>query len=490
MTLAARVRIHRAARRKKDVLSGFIPRVAITDFLVICWAVLSAQLLRFGPDSFEAMLSPTAMTPFESKYTVFSAGLIVTWLLMLRLHDAYDRRLLGHGPEEYKVVATASFRLFALVAIASYVLRLDVARGYVAMAMPAGIFDLLVARWLWRKWLAMYREQGLMSDSVLVVGDREHLVDLIRTLKSVPEAGYRVVGACCGDAEQGSISHVPVLGDESEAAEVAQRIGANAVACTSSAGFDAGGLRRLGWALEGRDVDLVVVPGLTDVAGPRVLTRPVAGLSLLHVEAPAFAGPQLAIKTAIDRIGAAVLLIVLSPLFAVVAFLIWRHDRGPVFYRQERIGKQGQVFKMFKFRTMVTNAESLLPSLLASTGQEAAPLYKIRSDPRVTPFGSWLRRYSVDELPQLINVLRDEMSLVGPRPQVAFEVATYANDVRRRLLVKPGMTGLWQINGRSDLSWDDAVRFDLYYVENWSVMSDLIILWRTGRAVLRSSGAY
>src|ERR1035437_5394728 len=380
MTLAARLRIHRAARRKKDVLSGFIRRVAITDFLVICWAVLSAQLLRFGPDSFTAMLSPTVMTPFESKYTVFSAGLIVTWLLMLRVHGAYDHRILGHGPEEYKVVATASFQLFALVAIASYVLRLDVARGYVAMAMPAGILDLLLARWLWRKWLPMYREQGLMSDSVLVVGDREHLTGLIRVLNSVPEAGYRVVAACCSDAHDGCIGQVPVLGDESEAAEVAQRIGANPVACTSSAGFDSGGLRRLGWALESQNVDLVVVPGLTDVAGPRVLTRPVAGLSLLHVEAPAFGGPQLAVKNAIDRVGAAALLVLLSPLFAAVAILVRRHDSGPVFFGHERIGLEGEVFTMFKFRTMVTNAESLLLPLLTSTGQKAAPLYKIQTD--------------------------------------------------------------------------------------------------------------
>jgi lipopolysaccharide/colanic/teichoic acid biosynthesis glycosyltransferase len=184
------------------------------------------------------------------------------------------------------------------------------------------------------------------------------------------------------------------------------------------------------------------------------------------------------------------LLILLSPLFAVVALLVWRYDRGPVFYKQDRIGKEGDVFGMLKFRTMVTDAETQLQSLLASTGQDAAPLYKIKADPRITPFGSWLRRFSIDELPQLINVLRGGMSLVGPRPQVAFEVATYGNDVRRRLLVKPGMTGLWQINGRSDLTWEESVRFDLYYVENWSVMSDLMILWRTGRAVVSSSGAY
>jgi exopolysaccharide biosynthesis polyprenyl glycosylphosphotransferase len=462
-------------------MSGFLYRVGVTDLLVIIWAVLGAQLIRFGS---------VDVTSPDLNYVAFSVVLTVAWMVMLQLHGAYDHRHLGHGPEEYKVVATASFRLFAAVTIVSYVLRLDIARGYVAIAMPTGMIGLMVARRLWRSWLTMHRAQGQMSGSVLVVGDQTHLVSLIRALDSVPAAGYRVVAACCGDADRGFIGKTPVLGDESEAAEIAARIGVNTVACTSSAGFGTHGLRRLSWALEGLDVDLVVAPGLTDVAGPRVLIRPVAGLSLLHVEEPVFAGPRLAIKTVMDRGGAAALLILLSPLFAIVSLLIWQHDRAPVFFRQERIGKGGHVFRMFKFRTMVTNADSLLPSLLASTGQDAAPLYKVRSDPRVTPIGSLLRRYSIDEVPQLINVLLGEMSLVGPRPQVQFEVAKYANHVHRRLLVKPGMTGLWQINGRSDLSWDEAVRFDLYYVENWSVMSDLIILWRTGRAVVRASGAY
>jgi exopolysaccharide biosynthesis polyprenyl glycosylphosphotransferase len=328
-----------------------------------------------------------------------------------------------------------------------------------------------------------------MSASVLVVGDRDHLVGLIRALSSVPQAGYRVVAACCRDADRGFIGEVPVLGDESDAADIARRIGVNTVACTSSSRFDAGGLRRLGWALEGQDVDLVVVPRLTDVAGPRVLTRPVAGLSLLHVESPVFAGPKLAIKTAVDRIGAAVLLIVLSPVFAVIAFLIRRDGDGPVFFRQERVGKDGSFFPMLKFRTMQVGSEEALPTLLdQSDGQ--GPLFKLRADPRITRIGTTLRRYSLDELPQLVNVLRGQMSLVGPRPPLASEVETYGHDVRRRLLVKPGMTGLWQINGRSDLTWDESVRFDLYYVENWSVMSDLMILWRTGRAVLHASGAY
>jgi exopolysaccharide biosynthesis polyprenyl glycosylphosphotransferase len=490
MTLTARLNLQHSTQHRQRALSGFMRRVSITDVLVIIWAVLGAQLLRFGSIATEAKLPAVANMYLEFKYSVFSAVLISAWLLLLRMQGAYDDRLLGHGPEEYKAVATASLRLFAVLAVVSYMLRLDVARGYVAMALPVGTIGLLVARRLWRKWLSLQRAQGLMSASVLVVGAREHLVGLIRALDSVPDAGYRVVAACCGDTDQDHIGQVPVLGDESEAAEIATRIGVNTVACTSTSRFDAGGLRRLGWELEGLDVDLVVVPSLTDVAGPRVLTRPVAGLSLLHVEAPVFTGPRLVVKTTIDRAGAAGLLVLLSPLLAAVALLIWCHDRGPVIFRHERIGLEGRVFTMFKFRTMVTDAESLLLPLLASTGQEAAPLYKIRTDPRATPIGTWLRRYSVDELPQLINVLRGEMSLVGPRPQVQFEVATYASDVRRRLLVKPGMTGLWQINGRSDLSWDESVRFDLYYVENWSVTSDLMILWRTGRAVLRGSGAY
>jgi exopolysaccharide biosynthesis polyprenyl glycosylphosphotransferase len=480
VSVAAATQTDEPIRRKPHGLSGMLRRIAITDLLVIIWAVLGAQTIRFGS---AATASP------DLRYVAFTLILVATWVLMLHLLGAYDHRLLGHGPEEYKVVTRASFQLFAVLAIVSYLLRLEVARGFVAIAMPAGMIGLLASRWLWRKWLTLHRKQGLLSTAVLVVGDREHLVPLIRSLESVPGAGYRVVAACCSDAGEDHLGQVPVLGDESQAAEIAERTEATTVMCTASRSLSSGGLRRLGWALEGQDVDLVVAPGLTEVAGPRVLTRPVAGLSLLHVEAPVFAGPQLVIKTMLDRIAAAALLILLSPLFAVVALLIRRDRQGSVFFRQERVGKGGETFPMLKFRTMVIGAEEMLPSLLDRSDGKG-PLFKLREDPRITPVGSKLRRYSIDELPQLVNVLRGQMSLVGPRPPLSSEVEEYENDVRRRLLVKPGMTGLWQINGRSDLSWDESVRFDLYYVENWSVMSDLMILWRTGRAVLRSSGAY
>jgi exopolysaccharide biosynthesis polyprenyl glycosylphosphotransferase len=494
MTLPARLNPDPSTANEPVPLAAVLRRIAITDLVVIIWALLGAQVIRIGADSFGAILSndpvaSTAAVATDLRYSAFTVLLTGTWVLMLRVHGAYDRRLLGHGPEEYKTVATASFRLFALLGLVSYVLRLDVARGYVAMAMSAGMIGLLTARWLWRRWLTLHRAEGLMSGAVLVVGDHGHLVNLIRALNSAPGAGYCVVAACCGDVEHGFIGAIPVLGDESEAAEIARRIGVNTVACASSARFDAGGLRRLSWALEGQDVDLVVVPSMTDVAGPRVIVRPVAGLSLLHVEAPVFAGPQRMVKTAIDRVAAAGLLILLSPVFAVTAVLIRRDDGGPVFFRQERIGRGGQSFPMFKFRTMRVGAEAMLPSLLDQNDGQG-PLFKLRDDPRITLIGAILRRYSLDELPQLLNVLSGQMSLVGPRPPLASEVETYEHEVHRRLLVKPGMTGLWQINGRSELSWEESVRFDLYYVENWSVLTDLIILWRTGRAVLRASGAY
>jgi len=489
VTLKVPLHPDRTTQGRQRTLSCVTRRIAVTDVLVIAWAVLGAEAIRFGADTVESMLPGSTEISAAQWYTPFSVALIVAWVLMLRLHGAYDRRLLGHGPEEYRAVATASFWLFGAVTIVSYLLSLDVARGYVAMALPAGLLGLMLDRWLWRKWLTLHRTLGLMSSSVLVVGGREHLTGLIRTLRSVPGAGYRVVAACSSDARDGYISGIPVVGDEPDAADLAEKIGVNTVACTSSSRLDAGELRRLGWALEHRDVDLVVVPRLTDVAGPRVLTRPVAGLSLLHVEAPVFEGPRLAVKTALDRIAAACLLIVLAPVFATVALLIRRDHSGPVFFRQDRVGKGGRSFQMFKFRTMVVGAEAMLSSLQDRSDAQG-PLFKVHGDPRITPIGAKLRQYSIDELPQLINVLRGEMSLVGPRPPLPGEVEKYAHDVRRRLLVKPGMTGLWQINGRSDLSWDESVRFDLYYVENWSVMSDLMILWRTGRAVLRAAGAY
>jgi exopolysaccharide biosynthesis polyprenyl glycosylphosphotransferase len=248
-------------------------------------------------------------------------------------------------------------------------------------------------------------------------------------------------------------------------------------------------LRRLSWELEERDVDLVVDPGLVDVAGARLSIHPVADLSLLHVQGSRPSGERMAAKGVFDRTLATALLLLASPAMLAIALAVRLSSSGPVLYRQTRVGVNGRPFTMFKFRSMIAGADQLLADLTAlNEGNEV--LFKLKRDPRVTRVGSFLRRYSLDELPQLINVVRGDMSLVGPRPPLPSEVDTYDAIAVRRLRLRPGLTGLWQVSGRSDLSWEESLRLDLRYVDNWSMALDLSILIRTWRAVLSGDGAY
>jgi exopolysaccharide biosynthesis polyprenyl glycosylphosphotransferase len=356
--------------------------------------------------------------------------------------------------------------------------------------------SLLLSRWLWRRWLAKERSEGRNISPVLVVGSHNTAAAMAQEFEKARAAGYRVVGVCVpgwgtgrGDTLNVDGHPVPVLGDESAVIDALRATGANMVAVSNTEYLGTGGMRALAWQLEEVDADLVVSPGVIDVAGPRLQIHPVAGLPLLHVDRPQYRGAVKSSKLALDLIGAGIWLLLLWPLFLVVAILIKLDSRGPVFYRAERIGLNGKPFAMLKFRTMVVNAEERRIALLGRN-EGAGPLFKMRHDPRVTKVGRWLRRLSIDEAPQLINVLLGQMSLVGPRPPLRSEVATYSGDVHRRLFVKPGITGLWQVSGRSNLSWEESVRLDLFYVENWSLIQDLVIMWRTIGAVCRSAGAY
>ncbi|RIK17063.1 MAG: polyprenyl glycosylphosphotransferase [Acidobacteria bacterium] len=477
---------HREAPpRARRYLDSYLHGLRLVDLLVVTLATATAQLVRFGTDDRPPL---TGLTGVD--YLTVSVALVLCWVAVLHLVHAYDGRLVGHGVQEYRQVFRASMWLFATLAIVAFAFRLDFARGYVLVAFPLGTLLLLTGRWVARGWLVRQRRDGRLCDKVLLVGDQDHVSSLVVALGRTPSAGYQVVGACV-DGATGTANGVPVLGPESDVLVRAMELGVDVIAVSSSAGLGHAGLRRLGWALEGTDIDLVVAPGLMDVAGPRVLTRPVEGLPLIHVEAPTFSGPRLVLKTVMDRATATIMLLLLSPVIAGVALWIWLDDHGPVFFRQVRVGQDGRSFGMWKFRSMVVDAEKQLPSLM-SVNEAAGPLFKLRSDPRVTRPGAVIRKYSLDELPQLLNVLRGEMSLVGPRPPLPREVAEYEAATRRRLLVKPGMTGLWQISGRSDLSWEEAVRLDLYYVENWTPLLDLMILLRTARVVVRpdSKGAY
>lgn len=466
-------------------------RLALTDFLIVIAVVLLAEFIRFGDDNL-SLADGSATNPGHVARLVL---LTLAWVAALHIFDSYDPRMFGHGPEEYRAVIKATFVVFATIAIGSYALKMQVARGYVVVALPVGLAALLLGRWMWRQWLVRKRMQDQHCNRTIAVGSPHRIELMIRSLHATPEAGYRIIGVCPTiDVGESSIAGVRVVGTADNAVRAALREGADLVAVVSALDSE-DALRNLSWQLEGTHVDLVVVPGLVDVAGPRIRTRPIDGHALLLVEQPVFSGPRLVAKTIFDKVGSFLIVLMLSPLLAVLAFLVWRQDRGPVFFRQQRVGLNGEHFYMTKFRSMVVNAEELRDEVAAMESAEAVnedsgPLFKVKNDPRITPLGKLLRKYSLDELPQLFDVLRGDMSLVGPRPPLPSEVAQYDADVRRRLLVKPGMTGLWQINGRSELSWEESIRFDLYYVENWSIISDIVILVRTGKAVLAGSGAY
>jgi len=285
------------------------------------------------------------------------------------------------------------------------------------------------------------------------------------------------------------VAGVPLYGGLDDVPAAVRAFGADTVAVLACPEMDGIRLRSLAWELEKTGTDLCVSPALLDVAGPRTTIRQTAGLTLLHVDHPQLSGFRVFVKDLFDRSVAAAALILLSPLLILLAVAIRLHDRGPALFTQVRVGKDGHMFRIYKFRTMVVDAEKRRNQLLESNDTDGV-LFKLRNDPRVTAVGAHLRRWSIDELPQLFNVLLGQMSLVGPRPALPDEAARYAEHVRRRLVVKPGLTGLWQVNGRSDLNWEESVRLDLRYVENWSFVLDLQILWKTISVMVRGSGAY
>jgi len=463
----------------------------VADAVVVAAAVLLAQYVRFGQ-------SPAFDNGVNKQLTGFSILFAILWLTALAIFHTRSSRVIGAGIEEYRRVLSASFWTFGAIAIATLLAKLDVARGYLAIALPVGTTALLLTRHLWRNRLRRERARGRYQTSVLAVGDEGAVSELARELTRSPADGYHIVGVCIpgyGESREDSIlvkgQEIPIVGDETRALDATVTFGADAVAVAGTEHFGGRGLRRLMWDLEALNVDLLVSPGVTDVASARLAMRPVAGFPLLiHVEKPQYEGAKRFQKRAFDFCFALVAMVVTLPVFLVAAVAIKLTSRGRVFYSAERIGLRGKPFNMFKFRTMVQDADVQLQSLIEQNETEGGVLFKIHDDPRITSVGKILRRYSIDELPQFINVLNQEMSVVGPRPPLRREVDTYDGEVMRRLLVKPGITGLWQVSGRSDLSWEESVRLDLCYVENWSMVGDLIIIAKTLRAVLCRSGAY
>ncbi len=477
-----------SAARRSTWLRRYRRGLVGIDLVCATAALLVSYLIRFGT----SIATHTA-------YDVLLVLLPFAWVAVIALNHGYEARFVGVGAAEFQRIFHSFLHVTALVAFASFVTHADLARGFVLVALPLALCFNGLARYIARKWLHNQRAHGKAMKSVLIVGDADAIKSFTTVLVRDRHAGMRVVGACVPSevvaethtVETLSSVDVPLLGDVDSVVSAVRYSGADTVAVVSSGRIGPEKLRWISWQLEGSSTELVVSPGLIEVAGPRLHIQPVAGLPLLHVEEPELTGFRRVLKSGFDRGVAASALLVLSPIFVGLLLAVRFTSSGPALFRQTRVGRDGRTFTMLKFRSMYTDAEARLAAIKAHNdhGDEGV-LFKMRDDPRVTSIGRLLRKFSLDELPQLINVVNGSMSLVGPRPPLPSEVARYEDHVHRRFLVKPGVTGLWQVSGRSNLAWDESVRLDLRYVENWSIAGDLQILWKTLFAVVRGTGAY
>ncbi|WP_249714063.1 exopolysaccharide biosynthesis polyprenyl glycosylphosphotransferase [Rhizomonospora bruguierae] len=467
-----------APRRRLGWAGRYVRGLVLADLAVGLAGGGLAFGVRFGQ----------TVTAYNRIYFLLTVLLPLVFTGALALNRAYERRYLFVGSEEYARVIRAGLGLIAAAAIVAYALELPLARSYVVLALPTATATGVLVRFALRKRLHRARRRGECLRRVIVVGHELAVLHLTRQLRRERYHGLEVVGACLPPVHDG-VAGVPVYGTFDDVAEAVAAAGADTVIVLSCPELDGVRLRRLAWHLERDDTDLIVASALVDVAGGRTTIRPVDGLPMLHVEHPRLAGGSRVVKELVDRVAASAMLVLLCPVLLALAALVRATSPGPVLFRQGRVGRGGREFVMLKFRTMYGDAEERRREV-AHLNESDGVLFKIRQDPRITPAGRILRRLSLDELPQLGNVVLGHMSLVGPRPPLPREVAAYPDDALRRLAVKPGLTGLWQVSGRSDLPWEEAVRLDLWYVENWSLSLDVVILLRTLTAVARGSGAY
>ncbi|NMR21430.1 sugar transferase [Cellulomonas fimi] len=435
-----------------------------------------------------AAVALAAISTVSPLHLVWSGSVMTVFLAMLWAARGYDRRIIGDGPGEFQAILRAGAVSVAGIAVAAMLLELSVPRALLLVQVPVTMLGAAIGRHVLRRSLHRLRSRGEAMSRTLVVGDGASVERVVRDLRAAPHHGYKVVGVCLPSvADPAPPIGVRTLGALADIPQVAHDHGADVVIV---AGGELAGepLRRLSWALGRVGAQLVVAPGLVEVLGPRVALRPTAGLSLLEVETACPRG-RLVAKSILDRVLGTALLLAASPVIGLAAVVVRATSPGPVFFRQRRIGVDGQAFTMWKLRSMYVDAEARRSGLLGHSDRDGL-MFKMVRDPRITPVGRVLRRFSIDELPQLLNVVKGDMSLVGPRPPLPEEVDGYRDRVMRRLHVRPGLTGLWQVSGRASLSWDESIQLDLRYVDNWSIAMDLLILWKTTRAVFGGAGAY
>lgn len=459
----------------------------LTDLVVVSLVTVLATVGRMRLPFFNEV------GDVDNLVAIVGVPIILGWIVFIALHGAYSPHVMGAGTTEYKLVVRATMVAAGVTGVVCYLAKFQFSRGFFFLLIILGVPMLLLGRLVLRRVTYVLRRRGYLAHRVVVAGSAAHVDEITRVLDRESWLGYHVIGAVLPASEsvEATPGGVPVLGSTARTAAIVADSDPDIVLFAGGAVTSAQQMRRAVWELADTKVQIMLVPGLTDVASDRVRVRPAAGLQLMELEGPRAQNATRISKRAFDLVGATVLLLLASPLLIATAVAIKVHDRGPVLFRQQRVGRNGDLFDCYKFRSMVIGADRMLDAVAAENKHEDGHvLFKAEHDPRVTRPGRFIRRFSLDEMPQFLNVLRGEMSLVGPRPPLPGEVERYTDDVRRRLAVRPGMTGLWQVSGRSDLSWEDSVRLDLYYVDNWSIVQDLAILARTMMAVVSSRGAY
>ena len=462
----------------RDPLKVYATRAVIWDILAVFAATAVGFILRWT--------IPYNLNIGDGTYVLFALVVVVSWILVLAIRGAYDTRILGVGSEEFKRIVGATAVVFAAIAIVSYALKLDLSRGFVLIAFVVGMLLLLTVRWVLRAWLRHERMYGHFLHRTIVIGSGASQSELVDLLGKDPVAGFTVV-----DVIDEPVSDITEHDLDVWLDEVMARISLEDVDTVAVAGSPALGplvVQRLAWRLEGPRVDLLVAPTVGDVAGPRVTMRMAADLPLLHLDEPHLTGPKRAIKRGLDIVFGTLLALLFLPFMIVATVGTFVSSRGPVLYRQQRVGRGGELITVTKFRTMRVGADEEREKYIGKPDGRIRQRY--RDDPRITPFGRFLRRWSIDEMPQVINVLTGSMSLVGPRPVLPEELGLFADADHRRHLTKPGLTGLWQVSGRKEVDWDERMRMDLEYVENWSPALDLVIVAKTAKVVISGEGAY
>ena len=448
--------------------------ITLFDVVTLFISLLVIFTIRF-PKTWSGNLSD-----YEFKNILLGFLVLFSWLYFLWFNGSRETNILGFGADEYKRLTNATLFSFTFIAFISYIFKLEISRAFVLTVYPFGLMILFISRRFLRRRLIKARDNGRYLSRVLLL--HSGTIDPVEARLAIAQhAGFNIVHKIVTTENNNFDFH--------EIVTQAKVNKCDQIMVGQSAVISAKELRNLGWALEQTNIDLVVAPAVTEIAGPRLKVSNVEGLPLLHLEQPVFSGAAKSTKRLLDLIISIVGLVIISPFLFIIAVIIKFYDRGSVFYSQRRIGQNNKEFTVYKFRTMFEGSHEQREKIMAETNKDPR-LAKDPQDPRVTKPGLFLRRWSIDEIPQIINVLKGEMSLVGPRPPLAEEVNKYEKSETRRLLVKPGLTGLWQVSGRSELDWEDAVRLDLYYVENWSLTLDILIIIRTAAAVWRGEGAY